>query len=75
MTGDLNVIGRMLIATGLALVALGVLLVFFRQIPWLGHLPGDIVIRRESFTFYFPLGTCLVLSVIGSLILWLMTRR
>lgn len=65
----------MLIAIGLLLVALGVLLAFFRQIPWLGRLPGDIVIKRESFTFYFPLATCLVLSAVGSLILWLITRR
>ncbi|HYW92443.1 MAG TPA: DUF2905 domain-containing protein [Gammaproteobacteria bacterium] len=61
---------RALIATGVLLVVLGV------AWPWLsrlglGHLPGDIVIRRRGFTFYFPLTTSILVSLVLSLIFWL----
>ena len=54
---------------GLMLAAAGLLLTFGPKIPLLGKLPGDIVVRRENFTFYVPLMTCIVLSVILSLLL------
>jgi len=44
------------------------------KIPWLGHLPGDIVIKREKFTFYFPLGTSILISIILTLILYLFRK-
>jgi len=44
------------------------------KVPWLGRLPGDIYIRKENFTFYFPLATGILLSVIISLILWLLRK-
>ncbi len=50
------------------MAALGVLLLFSDKIPWLGRLPGDISIKRENFTFYFPLTTCILLSLLLSLI-------
>jgi hypothetical protein len=64
---------RWLVGIGLALVALGLLW------PWLGplglgRLPGDIVIERGGFHFYFPIVTCFVVSVVASLILWLLNR-
>jgi len=68
-------LGRLLIVLGLAAVALGVVLVVFGRVPGLGRLPGDISIQRGSWAFYFPLGTSLVLSVILTLVLWLIGRR
>jgi len=55
-------------------VVLGVIFSLVGKIPWLGHLPGDITIERERFTFYFPLATCLIISVILSLVLYLFRR-
>jgi hypothetical protein len=67
-------LGKALIYFGLLLVALGLIFSFGGKIPWLGHLPGDITIQRERFTLYFPLGTCIVISVIISLVLYLFRR-
>ena len=63
-------IGKLLIVFGLVLAAAGVLLLLSDKIPWLGRLPGDITVKRDNFTFYFPLATCLLISIILSLILW-----
>jgi len=68
-------LGRMLIVLGLAVVVLGALLLLGPRIPWLGRLPGDIVVRREHGVFYFPIVTCLVVSVVLSLILSIIFRR
>jgi len=59
---------------GVALVVIGVLVQFAGRIPWLGRLPGDISIQRENFSFYFPLTTSIVVSVVLSLLLWLFRR-
>jgi len=67
-------IGRILIYLGLFLVIVGIAFTFIGKIPWLGHLPGDIIIERERFTFYFPLATCLIISVVLSLVLYLLRR-
>lgn len=50
------------------MAALGVFLVFSDKIPWLGRLPGDIFIKRENFSFYFPLATCILISLLLSLL-------
>lgn len=67
-------LGKLLIILGLALVACGLLLTFAGKIPFLGKLPGDFRIEREYGSFYFPLGTCLLLSLLLSLFLWLFRR-
>ena len=68
-------LGRMLIAIGLILVAAGVLLTFAGRLPSkLGRLPGDIFIQGRHSTFYFPLATCLILSALFSLVLWILRR-
>ena len=68
--------GRTLIAIGIALVILGVLVIFSEKLPIrLGRLPGDIVIRGKNTTFYFPLLTSLLLSVLLSFVMWLLGRR
>ena len=61
-------IGKLLIIAGCLLAAFGVVLVFSDKIPWLGRLPGDISIKRENFSFYFPLTTCILISIILSLL-------
>jgi len=63
-------LGKSLIYIGIVLVIVGVLFSLGGKIPWLGHLPGDIYIRRERFTFYFPVTTCLLISIIVTLFLY-----
>jgi hypothetical protein len=72
---DLGSLGRVLIFAGLGLAALGVLLVFAGRIPFLGRLPGDIVVQRDDWTVYFPLATMLLLSLVLTLVLNLLARR
>jgi len=67
-------LGRFLIVIGAILALVGVVLWLSPKIPWLGHLPGDIVIKREKFTFYFPLGTSILISIILTLILYLFRK-
>jgi hypothetical protein len=64
---------RFLIVIGLVIVVIGLLWPYLSQIG-LGRLPGDIVIERENMTFYFPLMTCLLLSVLFSLVFWAVNR-
>lgn len=70
----MNGLGRSLIILGLILVIIGIIISFAPRIPWIGKLPGDIYLKRENFSFYFPLGTCILLSALLSLILWLFRR-
>ena len=66
----------MLIALGLLVAALGVLVSLSEKLPVrLGRLPGDIVIRGKHSVFYFPLVTCVLISVVLSLVLWLINKR
>ena len=67
-------LAKMLIVFGIVLVVIGGVLLLAPKIPWLGKLPGDIVYRGERFTFYFPLATSIVLSVVLSLILYLLRK-
>ena len=64
---------RILIILGLILVAMGLLWPWLHKIG-LGHLPGDVVIERENFRFYFPITTMIVVSVVVSLIFWIMRK-
>ncbi|HNV23987.1 MAG TPA: DUF2905 domain-containing protein [Candidatus Omnitrophota bacterium] len=68
-------LGKTLITIGVICIFLGVILVLCGKITWLGKLPGDIFIKKENFSFYFPLTTCLVISAIISAILWLWRQR
>ena len=70
MTG----LGKTLIYLGILLIVVGLIFSLGGKIPWLGHLPGDIYIQRERFTFYFPLTTCLLISVIITLVLYFFRR-
>ncbi len=75
MNPGLDSLGRMLIVLGAVCLVLGGLLVLGGKIPFLGRLPGDFVIRRGSWSFYFPLATSIVVSVLLTLLLWLFGRR
>jgi hypothetical protein len=70
----MNELGKTLIYLGLILVILGVVVSLAGRLPWLGHLPGDIYIQRERFTFYFPLATCILISVVITLVLYFFRR-
>jgi uncharacterized protein HemY len=67
-------LGRTLIFFGLLLLALGLVLSLAGKLPWIGHLPGDITIQRGRFTFYFPITTCILISIIVSLVLYFFKR-
>jgi uncharacterized protein HemY len=72
---EMSSLSKTLIIFGVVLIGIGLLLTFLNKVPWLGKLPGDIYIQKKNFTFYFPLATSLLLSVILSLIFWLFSRR
>ncbi len=68
-------IGRLLIIVGIATAAVGVLFIFSSKLPWLGRLPGDVVFHRKNFTFYFPLATSILISLLLTLLFWIFGRR
>ena len=68
-------IGKLLIVIGIICAALGGVLMLSGKVPWLGRLPGDIIVQRKNFTFYFPLATSIILSVLLTLLFWLIGRR
>ena len=68
-------VGKLLIVFGLLIAAVGVVLVLVGRLPWLGRLPGDLYIQRGPWTFYFPLATSIVVSLVLTLLFWLIGRR
>ena len=69
-------VGRLLLVMGLVVAGLGVLLMLGRKLPFrIGRLPLDFHYQRENFSFYFPLGTSIVLSLLLTLVLSLLNRR
>ena len=67
-------LGRALLVAGAVLLALGLLLTLGGRIPGVGRLPGDFVYRKGNFTFYFPIVTCILLSVVATLLLRIFRR-
>jgi hypothetical protein len=67
-------LGKLLIIFGIIMIAFGIIITYAGKIPWVGRLPGDIYIKRDNFIFYFPLATSIFLSVIVSLIFWLLKK-
>ena len=74
MSPDLQPLGRALIVVGVILAGCGLVLLLAPKVPWLGRLPGDILIERERFSFYVPLASCFLASLLLSLLLWLVSR-
>lgn len=69
-----SAMGKILIIMGLIIVVIGALMILGPRIPFIGRLPGDIYVRRENFVFYFPITTSILISIILSLILFLIGR-
>ena len=67
-------LGRMLILLGAVLITAGLVILGLQKLPFSGKLPGDILIKKEHFTFYFPLVTSIIIGVIISLILYLINK-
>ncbi|MGE0821781.1 MAG: DUF2905 domain-containing protein [Candidatus Binatia bacterium] len=67
-------LGKILIVVGAVFLCFGILFTMGGKLPWFGRLPGDIVIQREHFSFYFPLTTCILLSVVLSVLFALLRR-
>jgi hypothetical protein len=71
---DAHPMGRTLFLVGLLIAAVGAILMAAPRLPWLGRLPGDFLFQRERFTLYVPLASCLLASLVLSVIAWIMGR-
>jgi hypothetical protein len=67
-------LGKMLILLGVLIIVIGFLLLIGEKIPWIGKLPGDIIVRKEKFSFYFPITTCIIISIILTLLFTLFRK-
>jgi thiosulfate reductase cytochrome b subunit len=70
----LGEMARLMIIAGIVLIVTGLVLLGIQKVPFLGKLPGDFLIKRENFTFYFPLATGIIISILISLILYLISK-
>lgn len=69
-----SLFGKILIFVGFILILFGLIFSFVEKIPYFGKLPGDIYIKKENLTFYFPITTCILISIILSLIFYIISR-
>jgi hypothetical protein len=67
--------GKTLIIIGAVTLALGVVLMLSGKLPWIGRLPGDIMVQKKNFTFYFPIATSILISVLLTLVFWFIGRK
>ena len=67
-------LGRYLLILGCIIAVAGAVLMFSDKLPWLGRLPGDIYVKKENYSIFFPVTTCILVSLIISLILWLIRK-
>jgi hypothetical protein len=74
MIPELQPFGKILIVVGIFIIIIGVLFLFGDKIPFLGKLPGDIIIKKKNFTFYFPIVTSILLSLVISFIIYLFKK-
>ena len=70
----LEPIGRALVIIGVFITVLGAVMLLTPRVPWLGHLPGDIVIHRDDLTIYIPITTMLLVSVVLSVVISVLGR-
>ena len=67
--------GKWIIGIGAIIIIIGIIVYFFHdKLNWIGRLPGDIRIEKENFNFYFPITTMILISLLGTLILWLIRK-
>lgn len=74
MSADFHQLGKILIFAGIFIAVLGIFFLWGDKIPLLGKLPGDIYIKKKNFTFYFPIATSIIISMIISFILYLFRK-
>jgi Protein of unknown function (DUF2905) len=72
---EIQHIGKFFIILGIVIIAVGIVLLLSGKLPWFGRLPGDIIIRQKNFTFYFPLATSILVSILLTLIFLFFGRR
>jgi hypothetical protein len=70
----LGALGKMLILIGVFIILIGLFFILGEKIPWVGRLPGDIIIRKKNFTFYFPIATSIIISIILTLLFMLFRK-
>lgn len=68
-------LGKILIIIGLFIIILGILFLFVGRIPWIGRLPGDIVIERKNINIYIPITTSIIISILLTIIFWFLSKR
>jgi len=73
--GEFSQFGKLLIFLGIIIVLVGLFLVSFSKIPYLGKLPGDIYVKKGNFSFYFPLATSIIISIFLTILLNLIFRK
>ena len=71
---DIAGVGKLVIISGLVLTAVGIVMLLAPRIPFLGRLPGDILVRKDNMTFYFPLVTMLLLSLVLTIVLYIVSK-
>jgi hypothetical protein len=64
----MGALGKLLILLGVLIVVIGVLLLIGEKVPWIGRLPGDFIVKKKNFTFYFPVTTSILISIILTLL-------
>ena len=67
-------LGKSLVLIGISIVLIGALMWGLSSVPFIGRLPGDVYVRRGNFTFYFPIATCILISIIATILFSLMRR-
>jgi hypothetical protein len=71
---EFGALGKLLILLGVFIILIGIFLLIGEKIPWIGRLPGDIIIRKKNFTFYFPFATSILISIILTLLFMLFRK-
>lgn len=72
---NISGLGKMIFIAGIIIAVVGLIIMFFNKIPFIGKMPGDIIIKKDNFTFYFPIVTSILLSIILSLIIYFLRRK
>ncbi len=72
---NISGLGKIIFIAGIIIAIIGLIIMFFNKIPFIGKMPGDIINKKENFTFYFPIVTSILLSIILSLIFYFLRRK
>ncbi|MGO9379663.1 MAG: DUF2905 domain-containing protein [Dissulfurispiraceae bacterium] len=68
-------LGKLLITIGAVIIVLGLIAIIFGKLPGIGRLPGDIVVQKKNITFYFPIATSIIISLLLTIIFWFIGRK